>query len=659
MSGQESVKTRGRRFFSGMRMATIVQDTFTDADGTALTSHAGEVGATWTTHPNFSAGATISDANRLRNDSGSNRIAYASATPPTADYSGSFDLRCVTMTGLAGVCVRLSTSAATYYLIDYEAGLGQWKLYAVVNFGTVGAVQTYAQTLTPGTTYAVSWTLIGNTLTVYIDGVQRMQRSDAVGITAAGKVGVFFSGAASNTTGLHIDNLQATGDTPLTTGTASVTGIGSGQISLACTAPSGGTSPYSYQWQRSTTIGSGFSNLSGATSQTLTDTGLSNGTTYYYRCQQTDSAGSPATVTTAEVSGMPEAMASVTNSGLFFSPYNWDFNGSVSCQATSAGAYFLTKFSKTACRLYVDVSDLVAAGVSAGNYPKILYSVDGGAYQSVQLTSASLAITLATGLADATHTLEVIFTGIFWNSNDRWTNPTMKLKVLGFGLDSGAAFSAPTTYSGRMIVYGDSEGEGWEVLGSGVFLANQDASLAFPLILRRALQCEVGVVCFAGQGYTVSVATANVPALTSAWNLYSAGRSRLVSSLLSPAPDYIVSCHGQNDSGALSANVQTAISTLISAWRTAAPNAKIAICSNPTYDHQTAINAAVAAAANSKVKAIDLGEVIRKGSFQSGSHLSQRGQTRYGSQLATGIQNAFPASTGGGISRAQLVNMGA
>jgi hypothetical protein len=93
----------------------------------------------------------------------------------------------------------------------------------------------------------------------------------------------------------------------LTAGTATAV-RGDTIVSLSATAPTGGTSPYTYQWYRSTTNGQKGSSL-GASFQTLieTDTGLTNGTTYYYTLDATDSAGSPATVSYTQKSATPAA----------------------------------------------------------------------------------------------------------------------------------------------------------------------------------------------------------------------------------------------------------------------------------------------------------------------------------------------------------------
>lgn len=84
----------------------------------------------------------------------------------------------------------------------------------------------------------------------------------------------------------------------LTAGTISLVSVGAQVASLSLTAATSGTSPYTYQWYRSTTTGfspGGGNIISGATSLTLSDTGLIPGTTYYYKNRVTDSASPAAT----------------------------------------------------------------------------------------------------------------------------------------------------------------------------------------------------------------------------------------------------------------------------------------------------------------------------------------------------------------------------
>lgn len=86
----------------------------------------------------------------------------------------------------------------------------------------------------------------------------------------------------------------------LVSGTTSLTSTSATTITLGTTAATGGTSPYTYQWYRSTTSGftpAAGNALAGKTATTCADATATRGVMYYYKVVATDSAGSPASVT--------------------------------------------------------------------------------------------------------------------------------------------------------------------------------------------------------------------------------------------------------------------------------------------------------------------------------------------------------------------------
>lgn len=95
----------------------------------------------------------------------------------------------------------------------------------------------------------------------------------------------------------------------ITPGVASLTSRGATTATLTSTDATNGTAPYTYQWYRSTTAeflpGAG-NIVSGATSRTLNDTGLTAGTMYYYRLVFTDAASRTATSAQVIVAATPD-----------------------------------------------------------------------------------------------------------------------------------------------------------------------------------------------------------------------------------------------------------------------------------------------------------------------------------------------------------------
>lgn len=632
-------------------MTAFLLDTFTDADGTSLVSHTGETGATWTSHPNFSGTGTI-NSNRVYAAT-NNKIFYASGVPSSADQTVSADVYIhSTAAGDYGVLARMSTSATSWYSATLN---GSTTLHLYKNSATQLGVAT-GLTIQVGETYTVSLTCTGAATTTIRVSLRRASDGKYLNssgtwvtglaycisvtdssspVTAAGKAGIWLSNATT-TTGMHITSVTA-GDpaTTFTAGVASTVSAGNTIASVTSTDATGGTSPYTYQWQRSTTSGSGFSNVSGATSLTLNDTGLTNETTYYYRIVFTDATAS--TVTSNETSATPTVPNDFTldNASVFLSPYNWRLNGSTYAETNNPGAYLKTKFSGASCTLLLDTTNQSA--LSAGNYPAVSWQVNGGAWQRSQITAAQTTLSLATGLGAGPHTLEIVVAGAWWTS-DRWTTPVSALRITGLRLATSATLSAATLQTGRMIVFADSNGEGYEALASGVSVANQDAGQAFPLLIAKALACEVGVIAFAGQGYNVT-GGGNVPDTEDAWDFYSSGNSRLSGGLLSPAPDYILSTHGQNDSSGTQAGATACISQWLAA---SSATTKIALIAPMNLNQVSAIAAAVTAAANSRVKHINVGDLSACSHYVSGSHLSLRGHVVYAALINGAIKAAFP-----------------
>lgn len=357
----------------------------------------------------------------------------------------------------------------------------------------------------------------------------------------------------------------------------------------------------------------------------------------------TSTSGSPHTLSVTDNGGLTDPSSidytvnpapvtiNVTDSDWFFSPYNWYKSGSTYAQTTNPGAYFKTKWTGTSIKLNVDVSVLSGASTSAGDYPRFLYRVDGNTYTSRLLTSADTQITLATGLSDTTHTLEVVLVACAWDSKDRWNTPIMAFRVTGMELDPLKDVATPDIYSGRMIVYGDSHSEGHEVTAAGVSVTNQDASLAAPFILGRAFECEVGVVAFAGQGWAVSNGSNhNVPKLEDAWDFYYSGQSRLSGGLFSPAPGFIVVLEGKNDSS----GVQAAVEATLPGWRTAAPSARIVVGLPPNLENEAVIRAGVTSVSDANTVVVDQNEQLAVGPWIFGSHINQRGHSRWAAIIA-------------------------
>lgn len=175
------------------------------------------------------------------------------------------------------------------YLGDTNADL----LSAAATMGTAPYTYQWYQSTTTGFTPGGGNILAGKTtLAISVSGL-------ASGTTYYYKV--VATDSASPAATATSNQLEVTTPMSLTAGALSLVNVTNQTISLSSAAATMGTAPYTYQWYESTTTGftPGAGNLvSGATSLTLTRTGLIPATTYYYKVIATDSA-SPAATSTA------------------------------------------------------------------------------------------------------------------------------------------------------------------------------------------------------------------------------------------------------------------------------------------------------------------------------------------------------------------------
>lgn len=96
----------------------------------------------------------------------------------------------------------------------------------------------------------------------------------------------------------------------LVAGTLSLVAVGGNYAQVSSTPAVGGVGPYTYQWYRSTSTGfspGGGNIIPGATSLTLTDTGLISSTTYFYKLVSTDTGNSNDTITSSQLSATTTA----------------------------------------------------------------------------------------------------------------------------------------------------------------------------------------------------------------------------------------------------------------------------------------------------------------------------------------------------------------
>ncbi len=149
--------------------AAFVQDSFTGANGTNLEAHTGELGATWAKQPG-QAGTLVITGNTLHGSTSSRAMYYASGTCSTPDMDVSIDVTNANSGPLlsGGVLARASTSAATAYLAFLSGGNGLAIYKSIAGTFTLLSPGTFVQTA--GVTYTLKFSIIGTTLTTYMNG---------------------------------------------------------------------------------------------------------------------------------------------------------------------------------------------------------------------------------------------------------------------------------------------------------------------------------------------------------------------------------------------------------------------------------------------------------------------------------------------------------
>ncbi len=274
-------------------MSQFVLDTFTDADGTAIPPHVGELGATWTEWI-YTGHKAVIESNRATPSGTGTTNVYASGTPASADYQ--VQAYVYVLSNLAGANpvlkgrMRISGSD-TWYELDYIGGTG-WQLYKAVNGSYTQLGSTFAQpTLDVGRSYRARLSIVGTTINCYVDNTLIIGPITDSAISAAGSAGFAFGSAGSATTGCALDNFQA-GVLPPIPGTLSIISVSNTSIALSTGVAQDGTGPYTYQFQRSP-VRAGFpyswANIGSASATTTyTDSTVVTNTLYAYRVLITD-----------------------------------------------------------------------------------------------------------------------------------------------------------------------------------------------------------------------------------------------------------------------------------------------------------------------------------------------------------------------------------
>lgn len=152
---------------------------------------------------------SITPANRARLALSSTTTLYAMglAESPLSDYEVSADVFVAShVSDAIGPAGRIQ-SATVYYHARYNSNGGNWELY---RFGPTTLLGSWPETIGAGQTRRATLRMVGENISLSVNGVTRISVTDEGGISLPGLPGIRgFTGGASDTTGLHLDNWLA------------------------------------------------------------------------------------------------------------------------------------------------------------------------------------------------------------------------------------------------------------------------------------------------------------------------------------------------------------------------------------------------------------------------------------------------------------------
>jgi hypothetical protein len=206
-------------------MAGVLTETFTAANGTAITARPSDSGHTWGGHPSGSSTFTIHN-NRAYCSLGINNLAMSSALAQTADVQATYTFRYLSGDGSLGILLRLHPTAATFYMSRLNSA-NQWQIYKFVN-GSATLLGSYSQSSSPPEDHTCIFDITGNVLTLTIGGTLRITANDSDAALANTRGVGLRDSSVTTTTGKHLDSLVVT-DAAIAASSASVPVLRIGQ----------------------------------------------------------------------------------------------------------------------------------------------------------------------------------------------------------------------------------------------------------------------------------------------------------------------------------------------------------------------------------------------------------------------------------------------
>lgn len=308
----------------------------------------------------------------------------------------------------------------------------------------------------------------------------------------------------------------------------------------------------------------------GTITQTDSDTALQNATGVPSMLVWSDPAATTSLIgvfSEVQIFNTAAVTIALSTSNCVLSPYTF----TSSLKSVNEGAYIKTNFTNgSTANVLLNVDTSLFVNITDNEKPYLEWSIDNGPLQKMQLTTVNTVggfITLATALAAATHTLQIIYRSCT-PFQDHWT-PVVNFTPQSISVSTGTlSLSQPTALPNLAAFFGDSigAGEGTEGLvqssSHSSYAINSDALHGWVSAVAAALNSEYAQIGFGGQGWNGGAADGVTPAFPNTWNLLSNGQARSFST----PPKYVFINHGTNGNTCGSAGTVAAV---LSAMRAA------------------------------------------------------------------------------------------
>lgn len=546
-------------------MPIFLKDSFsTSTAGSLLTTHAGEIGQTWS-QPTGTLYTANTAVLKLNGSGGvysttQNTDGYlaSSGTPTESDWSLESDVQIFsTQTSLEmGIVAQAQSNIASHYLLKVDMNGSQMVFGKITN--NAGATSTLWATagVAVGNTYHLKIQKTGTTIVFTVGAFTLATITDATPYTG-GTFGIWGQSSMDGaTTGGVIKNIL--GQTPTAAASAVIlSGPTTGSVNVASgpyTVVANGTLSQSVIVTPSDSSGGTMSPATvtltaGTTSGTFTytPTAPANKSLSITNNFSLANIGSPIPVSVPSIYTLPDSRV-----------YAAGFKV-LSDRITTSHIGHQLKFSilnSVSLGVTLDVSVL-----GTNNNYIVRAVIDGVLQTAVSIGSTASTYTLASGLSLAQHTVRIELTTMNNNAN-RWTDLTNVLQFKSILIGSGGTLLGYTPLSKKAIWLTDSIGEYDSA-------SPEDTFKCFPALISRAQGWEWEQYSFSGNGYNAQLTAPNPVVYSSATgtgsiNNWDSTSSRLVNGKLTA--DYLIIAEGTNDGGG--AGLQSSVTTTLTYART-------------------------------------------------------------------------------------------